>query len=222
VIENDVQKNLDELDDARVDGCSALVPWLDPSRYFTLAALARPEEAGTKEPAGGADALLGIGPIRFPDYLDRPELATRSSPNRFEVAENDRWAEPLEENFARVLARNLAALMRTVRIAAYPWAADRRPARQMEIEVLRFEITARTRLPLIRALASTDGPPLENRFLRKFRRLGSRRGKFGRGRRGRPQRSARRAEPRDCESRDGSIWRSEMKSLLARVSQPAK
>lgn len=172
MIENDVQKNLDELDDARVDGCSALVPWLDPSRYFTLAALARPEEAGTKEPAGGADALLGIGPIRFPDYLDRPELATRSSPNRFEVAENDRWAEPLEENFARVLARNLAALMRTVRIAAYPWAADRRPARQMEIEVLRFEMTARTRPPTYPRAGEHRRPPTRKSLLTKVSEVG--------------------------------------------------
>lgn len=123
-----------------LSGCSALAPRPDPSRYFTLAALARPEEGGAREPMGGADSLLGIGPIKFPGYLDRPELVTRSSPNRFEVAQNDRWAEPLEENFVRVLARNLAALMRTDRIATYPWALDRRPARQVEIEVLRFEV----------------------------------------------------------------------------------
>lgn len=139
-------------------GCSALAPRADPSRYFTLAALARPEETGTKEPAGGADALLGIGPIKFPGYLDRPELVTRSSPNRFEVAENDRWAEPLDENFVRVLSRNLAALMRTDRIVTYPWAVDRRPARQVEIEVLRFEANASHEAQLSARWTIIDGP----------------------------------------------------------------
>jgi len=139
-------------------GCGALAPQPDPSRYFTLAALARSEEAGTKEATSGADALLGIGPIKFPGYLDRPELVTRSSPNRFEVAENDRWAEPLDENFVRVLSRNLAALMRTDRIALYPWAVDRRPARQVEIEVLRFEANASHEAQLSARWTIIDGP----------------------------------------------------------------
>lgn len=138
--------------------CSALAPRPDPSRYFTLAALARPEEANMKEPPGGAEALLGIGPIKFPGYLDRPELVTRSSPNRFEVAENDRWAEPLEENFVRVLSRNLAALMRTDRIATYPWPVDRRPARQVEIEVLRFEANSSHEAQLSARWTIIDGP----------------------------------------------------------------
>src|SRR5262249_57455732 len=117
-------------------GCTALAPRPDPSRYFTLAGLVQPEDTGTKEPATGADAFLGIGPIKFPGYLDRPELVTRSSPNRFEVAENDRWAEPLEENFVRVLTRNLAALMKSDRIVTYPWAPSLRPSRQLLIEML--------------------------------------------------------------------------------------
>ena len=36
--------------------------------------------------------------------MDRQQFVTRISQNRFAVAENDRWAEPLEENFSRVLS----------------------------------------------------------------------------------------------------------------------
>ena len=91
----------------------------------------------------GTNALaLGIGPVKFPGYLDRQQLVTRISQNRFAVAENDRWAEPLEENFSRVLSQNLSILLETNRIVAYPWERNQRPTYQVQVEVLRFEPNA--------------------------------------------------------------------------------
>ena len=83
--------------------------------------------------------LLGIGPIKFPGYLDREEIVVRSAQNRFDVAENDCWAEPLEENFARVLSQNLALLLNTDLIIIYPWSPANRPRYYVEIDVLRLE-----------------------------------------------------------------------------------
>jgi uncharacterized lipoprotein YmbA len=63
----------------------------------------------------------------------------RTAQNRFEVLENDRWAEPLDENFTRLISQNLSGLLRTDRIIVYPWTSDRKPTYQVEIEVLGFE-----------------------------------------------------------------------------------
>lgn len=63
----------------------------------------------------------------------------RVEPNRFELFEYDRWAEPLDENFTRVLMQNLSVLLRTDRIVAYPWPRDKKPCYRVEIQVLRFE-----------------------------------------------------------------------------------
>ena len=118
-------------------GCGSLSPRPDPSRFFALTPLVEMEGA-VKDP--GAEQLsLGVGPVRFPGYLDREELVTRISQNRFDVSPNDRWLEPLEENFTRVLAQNLSTLLRTDRIIRYPWPNSRRVTHQVEIEVLRFE-----------------------------------------------------------------------------------
>jgi uncharacterized lipoprotein YmbA len=119
-------------------GCSFLDPKPDPSRFFSLTPLPR---AGQRaQDAAGTNALaLGIGPIKFPGYLDRQQLVTRISQNRFAVAENDRWAEPLEENFSRVLSQNLSILLQTDRVVNYPWERSQSPAYQVQVEVLRFE-----------------------------------------------------------------------------------
>ncbi len=122
-----------------VAGCGTFSPRPDPSRFFTLSALPQVEEASLKNSTRPEKMLLGIAPIKFPGYLDRQEIVVQSAQNRFEVSENDRWAEPLEENFSRVLSQNLALLLNTDLIIIYPWSPANRPRYQVEIEVLRFE-----------------------------------------------------------------------------------
>jgi uncharacterized protein len=119
-------------------GCLSLDPKPDPSRFFALASLPRTDQRSA-DAAGTKPLAVGIGPIKFPGYLDRQQIVTRISPNRFAVAENDRWAEPLEENFARVLSQNLSILLQTDRIVVYPWERTQPPIYQVQVEVLRFE-----------------------------------------------------------------------------------
>jgi hypothetical protein len=47
--------------------------------------------------------------VDIPGYLDRSQIVTRSH-NRLHLAEHDRWAEPLRDNIARVIAEDLAGL----------------------------------------------------------------------------------------------------------------
>ena len=119
--------------------CSTFSPRPDPSRFFTLTAIAQPGGTPTKDSSNSAGVSLGIGPVRLPGYLDRQEIVTRVSQNRIDVSEYDRWAEPLETNFTRVLGQDLSVLLHTDRLVFYPWELNRRPNYQVTIEVLRFE-----------------------------------------------------------------------------------
>ena len=106
-----------------------------PVRYYGLEPMAMP-------PAGElALVTVGIGPIRFPDYLKQPQIVTRTQGARLEIAEFDRWAEPLESAFPRTLALNLDGLLDGVMVIEYPFArafveADYRIIGQ----VVRFEV----------------------------------------------------------------------------------
>ncbi len=106
-------------------GCGTFSPRPDPSRFFTLSSLPQVAQASLKNSTGPEKMFLGIGPIKFPGYLDRQEIVVRSGQNRFEVSEIDLWAEPLEENFSRVLSENLALLLNTDLIIIYPWSPNR-------------------------------------------------------------------------------------------------
>jgi uncharacterized protein len=122
-----------------VAGCGTFSPRPDPSRFFTLSSLPQVEQATLKNSTKPERMFLGIGPIKFPSYLDRQEMVVRSAQNRFDVSEHDRWAEPLQENFSRVLSENLALLLDTDLIIIYPWSPANRPRYNVEIDVLRLE-----------------------------------------------------------------------------------
>jgi hypothetical protein len=120
-----------------VAGCPSFSPEPDRTRYFALTSEVRADGAA-KNPGLG-DLWLGIGPVRIPGYLDREELVVRVAQNRFDVAQNDRWIEPLEESLSRILAQNLYALLGSERIVRYPWPNSRRITHQIEVEIFRFE-----------------------------------------------------------------------------------
>ncbi len=109
-----------------------------PSRFYVLSSLTGPKI----ETQAGADErrlAIGIGPIEFPEYLDRPQIVTRVSANELKLSEFHQWAEPLKDNFSRALAENLSILLSTDRIAVFPWRGSTPIDYQVAVEVTRFD-----------------------------------------------------------------------------------
>jgi len=120
-------------------GCSSFLPKPNPNatRIFVLFPDIEAAERQNSDPS--AQLSLGVGPVRLPAYLDRREIVIRVAPSRFDLSENDRWAEPLDENLTHVLTQNLSILLGSDRIISYPWPLDLKPQYRVEIQVLRFE-----------------------------------------------------------------------------------
>lgn len=84
-------------------GCSTTSA---PTRYFQLEPMTEPSE--TKSPK---TQLLVVGPLHLPDYLDRPQLLTRTASVEMSIDDFQRWAEPLELALPRVIAANLSGII---------------------------------------------------------------------------------------------------------------
>jgi uncharacterized lipoprotein YmbA len=72
---------------------------------------------------GAPDGLaIGVGPIRVPRYLDRPEWVTRpgGSTSRLEVDGVRRWAGGFSSNVLSTLGENLGAKLDTQQLVVYP------------------------------------------------------------------------------------------------------
>jgi uncharacterized lipoprotein YmbA len=85
------------------------------------------------------DISIGVGPVELPQYVNRPQIVTRTSQNELEVADFARWGESLEENFSRVLAENLSVLLSTDRVIVYPWKRSAPVDYQVIVDVTRFD-----------------------------------------------------------------------------------
>ena len=86
---------------------------------------------------------VGLGPIDFPAYLDRNKIVIITGNNSLRTAEYHRWAEPLESNFARVLAKDLTATMPDAEIYSFPWRPGNGMDLQVYIKVVRFDADSR-------------------------------------------------------------------------------
>ena len=82
---------------------------------------------------------IGVGPVRIPEYLNRPQIVTRTKENEYYLAEFHQWAESLKANFPRVLAENLSILLATDRVTLYPWRRSMPVDYQILVEVIQFD-----------------------------------------------------------------------------------
>jgi uncharacterized lipoprotein YmbA len=119
-------------------GCSPLAPRPDFTKFFVLT----PITDSSNPPSATSNLAIGVGPIDFPGYLQRTQVVTRTAPNQIELSPVDRWGEPLDKNFKRVLSENLTQLLNTYRIEEYPWNHETKVDYQIAIQVLNFETTA--------------------------------------------------------------------------------
>ncbi len=109
-----------------------------PSRFYVLSSLpgtdVGPEMASDKH-----RGTIGIVPVELPAYLDREQIVTRVSANELHLAGFDEWAEPLDDNFTRVLMENLSVLLSKDLFTIFPFRGTESIDYQVEVEVFRFD-----------------------------------------------------------------------------------
>tara|TARA_B100000315_G_scaffold252448_1_gene289274 strand:+ start:4674 stop:5309 length:636 start_codon:yes stop_codon:yes gene_type:complete len=80
-----------------------------------------------------------VASLRLPQYLERPQIVTRSSRNQLQLAEFHQWGGNLRKNMMRVLAKNLSQLLGTTHIAISPHRPPTPSDFLVELEVMQFE-----------------------------------------------------------------------------------
>ena len=109
--------------------------------------------------------LIGLGPIRLPEYLDRFQMVIAVSENKYKLIENHRWAEKLDENVSLALFKSLPAQLGTDRVVRYPWPQRPGVDFQVKIDILELNInqTGQSKLIAQWAIKSKDKTLLNKR-----------------------------------------------------------
>ena len=85
-------------------------------RYFSL----NPIDADYRQDPDDA-VVLGFGPLRIPDYLNRSQIVTRDVEAEMQVDEFSRWTEPLSIALPRIVATDIDNLLDQVVVIMYPY-----------------------------------------------------------------------------------------------------
>lgn len=101
--------------------------------FYTLAATAEPRAATA--PA----ASVFVGPVAIPEAVDRTPMVLRSGPNRVEIDDFNRWAEPLDSGIARVVAENLSRLLGSPRVLSGRRASGTPVDHRVALDVRQFD-----------------------------------------------------------------------------------
>ena len=95
--------------------------------------------SGERASIEGEGVMLAIGPVRVRQYLNRPQIVTRTQENKIMLHDFHSWGEPLDKNFTAVLGGNLSNLLSTDRIVFFPWRRRPNFDYQIIVDVMRFD-----------------------------------------------------------------------------------
>jgi uncharacterized lipoprotein YmbA len=135
-------------------------------RFYTLSSL-QEGGRGPRESPSDQGLVIVVGPIQFPEYLDRAEVVTRSSTNKITLSEFDLWAGSLAEDFNRTLVENLSVLLPTEGVFVYPRLRPGLAKFQITLDVIRFDGSLGGDVSLIVRWAILEGKERKVVSLRK-------------------------------------------------------
>lgn len=68
-----------------------------------------------------ANTVIGVGPVKIPGYMNRPQIVTRDKNKMLKFAQFDRWAESLDTALTRLINENLTIMLPQATIELFPW-----------------------------------------------------------------------------------------------------
>ncbi len=106
-------------------------------RFYMLQAINGDQSSKKIDIAPGM--LIGIGPVKIPEYQDRPQIVTQRKENTLKFAEFDRWGEPLDLGLARLIREDLTVMLPGGKFTLYPWNPSTPVKYQVAVEIVRLD-----------------------------------------------------------------------------------
>ena len=108
-------------------GCAS-----SPAHFYTLSATAAPGTATSK-------LSVAVGPVSVPAAVDRPQIVVSTGANQVALDDFNRWASPLQDNIARVIAEDLVIVLGTPRVTLFPQTLNTDVDFRVQVEIRNFE-----------------------------------------------------------------------------------
>jgi uncharacterized lipoprotein YmbA len=124
-----------------------------PVRYYLLDPVEYPNESVKAV----RPLKIEILDLHIPQYLERFQIATRSSESRLEFSDDNQWGENLRKNLLRSVARNLSRLLSTIDIGTPLNRSSSTPDYRVQIHIEQFEQDIDRKVKLMARWQLTSG-----------------------------------------------------------------
>ena len=83
--------------------------------------------------------FIGVGPVKIPEYQDRPQMVTQGKEKMLKFAQFDRWGESLDLGVARLIREDLTVMLPGVKFVLYPWNSTIAVKYQVVVEIVQLD-----------------------------------------------------------------------------------
>jgi hypothetical protein len=129
-----------------LSGCVSMARSPSP-RFYRLTPIEQGQPEGDFKMESGV--IVGVGPIKIPEYLNRPQMVTVDKNRMMNFAQFDRWGEPLDLAILRTLTENLTLSMAGADIEIYPWNMFIPVRLQVVLDVAQIDVDLEKDLVLV-------------------------------------------------------------------------
>ena len=117
-------------------GCIS-IPNSPTPRFYPL--LAVDENQVSKKINIAPGVIIGVGPVKIPEYLNRPQMVTINKKKMLQFAQFDRWGESLDLGLARLIREDLTVMLPGSKLTLYPWNPSIAVKYQVVAEVVQLD-----------------------------------------------------------------------------------
>lgn len=119
-----------------LSGCISVQNSPAPRFYMLQAGY---ENQANKKINIASDVFIGVGPVKIPEYQDRPQMVTQGKEKMLKFAQFDRWGESLDLGVARLIREDLTVMLPGAKCALYPWNLSIPVKYQVVVEIVQLD-----------------------------------------------------------------------------------
>ena len=119
-------------------GCIS-IPTSPTPRYYALTPMNENKAVVADSMSARLNAMIiGIGPVKIPEYLNRPQIVTMNNEKMLQFAQFDRWGESLDIGLARLIREDIALILPSAKLTLYPWNPLMAVKYQVIVEIIQL------------------------------------------------------------------------------------
>jgi uncharacterized lipoprotein YmbA len=139
-----------------------------PTNFYMLSPLG-PSQAATASSTAEGRIRIGLATVVVAEYLNRNEIVVNLDNTVYQLAEFNQWAEPLSNNLTRVLAENLANMLRDDSVDVFLSSDSSIPLDyRLEIDMIRLDGNLGDQVTLVAQWALLEAEEDDLKLMRRW------------------------------------------------------